>query len=52
MPKTMTNPHGGKRQGSGRKPKEETCTINFRVKKRLKDVIKEHLRPIVKELDK
>lgn len=43
---------GGKRLGSGRKPKEETCTINFRVKKRLADSIKEHLRPIVKEFNK
>lgn len=48
----MEKQQGGKRAGSGRKHKEETCTINFRVKKRLSIEIKDILRPLVKEMNK
>lgn len=45
------NTHGGARLGAGRHPKEETTTINFRVKKRLSIEIKDFLRPIVKKMN-
>lgn len=32
--------HGGKREGSGRKKKEPTTTISFRVNKSLKEKLK------------
>jgi hypothetical protein len=33
--------HGGKRPGSGRKPKEETSLINFRINAEKKVLLKE-----------
>lgn len=42
-----TNTHGGKRKGSGRKPKEPTKTISYRVKVKYADAIHAELMPII-----
>lgn len=54
MKKQTKTTHGGKRKGSGRKPKykEETTTIAFRVPKSLVEKVKKYVRKLLDSHEK
>lgn len=49
--KETKNTHGGARAGAGRKKKEPTATISFRVKKKHVEAAKKKIQPIVDKIN-
>lgn len=48
---TDTHTHGGRRKGSGRKKKEETKTVSFRIKIKYLPELKNRIHELIDEFE-